>query len=62
MLIIKGEKLGGGRNPQCVVTDAKSLFDCLLKEHPAGKQDRKSALELAITLRDLQSSSSEDAG
>ena len=37
-----------------MVTDAKSLFDCILKEHPAGRQDRKSALELAIIVRDLQ--------
>ncbi|OLQ04125.1 hypothetical protein AK812_SmicGene12846 [Symbiodinium microadriaticum] len=58
MLIMRGEKLGGNRNPQCVVTDAKSLYDCILKEHPAGRQDRKSALELAIILRDLQSSRS----
>ena len=54
MLLMRGERLGGGRNPQCVVTDAKSLFDCILKEHPAGRQDRKSALELAIIVRDLQ--------
>ncbi|CAK9075801.1 unnamed protein product [Durusdinium trenchii] len=33
---------------------AKSLFDCLLRENPSGKQDRKSALELAIILKDLQ--------
>ncbi|CAE7735919.1 unnamed protein product [Symbiodinium sp. CCMP2592] len=58
MLVMKGEHPGGGRNPQCVVTDAKSLFDCILKEHPAGRQDRKSALELAIILRDLQRSKS----
>ena len=36
------------------MTDAKSLFDCLLRENPSGKQDRKCALELAIILRDLQ--------
>ena len=42
------------RNPQCTVTDAKSLYDCLLKEHPQGKQDRRSSLELAIIVKDLQ--------
>ncbi|CAE7223309.1 unnamed protein product [Symbiodinium sp. KB8] len=42
------------RRPQCTVTDAKSLYDCLLKEHPQGKQDRRSSLELAIIVKDLQ--------
>ena len=37
---------------------AKSLFDCSMKEHPQGKQDRKSALELAIIVKDLQDSCS----
>eukprot|EP00435_Cladocopium_sp_Y103_P038269 s1348_g10.t1 len=40
------------------VTDAKSLYDCLLKEHPSGKQDRKSAVEWAIIPRDLQETKS----
>ena len=44
---------------QCLVTDAKSLFDCILKENPSGRQDRKSALELAIILRDLQDTRSQ---
>ena len=42
------------RQPQCSVTDAKSLYDSLLKEHPSGKQDRRISLELAIIARDLQ--------
>ena len=42
------------RQQQCVVTDAKALYDCILKEHPSGKQDRKASLELAIIVRDLQ--------
>ena len=42
------------RQKQCSVTDAKSLFDCILKEHPQGRQDRKASLELAIIVRDLQ--------
>ena len=39
------------RQAQCSVTDAKSLFDCLMRENPSGKQDRKSASEVAIVLR-----------
>ena len=42
------------RRPQCAVTDAKARHDCLLKEHPQGKQDRRSSLELAIIVKDLQ--------
>ena len=44
----------GERQRQCSVTDAKSLFDCTLKEHPQGRQDRKASLELAIIVRDLE--------
>ena len=58
MLVMRGECSLGGRQQQCSVTDAKSLFDCLLREHPTGKQDRKSALELAIVLKDLQETKS----
>ena len=58
MLVMRGQCELGGRQQQCSVTDAKSLFDCLLREHPTGKQDRKSALELAIVLRDLQETKS----
>lgn len=54
MLVVGSDCTLPERQPQCSVTDAKSLFDCLLKEHPSGKQDRKSSLELAIVLRDLQ--------
>ena len=54
MLVMRGQCEMGGRLQQCSVTDAKSLYDCLLRENPNGKQDRKSALELAIILRDLQ--------
>ena len=58
MLVMRGQCHLGGRQQQCSVTDAKSLYDCLLREHPTGKQDRKSALELAIILRDLQETKS----
>ena len=54
MLIMKSDIRACSRQPQCSVTDAKSLCDSLLKEHPSGKQDRRSSLELAIILRDLQ--------
>ena len=40
------------------MTDAKSLFDCLLRENPSGNHDRKSTVELAIVLRGLQSTKS----
>ena len=46
------------RQQQCSVTDAKSLFDCILKEHPQGRQDRKAALELSIVVKDLQETKS----
>ena len=58
MLVMRGQCELGGKQQQCSVTDAKSLYDCLLREHPTGKQDRKSALELAIVLRDLQETKS----
>ena len=58
MVVLRGQCKLGGRLQQCSVTDAKSLYDCLLREHPSGKQDRKSALELAIVLRDLQETQS----
>ena len=54
MVIMRGDVQRLRRQPQCSVTDAKSLYDCLLRGNPSGKQDRKSALELAIILRDLQ--------
>ena len=57
MLIMRGS-VELQKQPQCSVTDAKSLYDCIMKEHPQGKQDRKSALELAIIVKDLRDSSS----
>lgn len=54
MVIMRGSIHQVHRQPQCSVTDAKSLYDCLLRGNPSGKQDRKSALELAIILKDLQ--------
>ncbi|CAE7227094.1 unnamed protein product [Symbiodinium sp. CCMP2456] len=58
MLVMRSSIQVPERQPQCSVTDAKSLFDCLLKEHPQGRQDRRSALELAIIVKDLQETKS----
>ncbi|CAE7368225.1 RE1 [Symbiodinium sp. CCMP2456] len=54
MLVMRSDCEMRLRQPQCAVTDAKSLYDCILKEHPQGKQDRRSSLELAIIVKDLQ--------
>ncbi len=54
MVIMRSSIHQPHRQAQCSVTDAKSLYDCLLRGNPSGKQDRKSALELAIILKDLQ--------
>ena len=43
-----------GRQQRCSVTDAQSLYDCLMKEHPQGRQDRKASLQLAMIVRDLE--------
>ena len=53
MVVMRGGCHLQSRQRQCSVTDAKSLFDCILKEHPQGRQDRKASLELAIIVRDL---------
>jgi len=58
MLVLRGECHLHDRQQQCSVTDAKSLFDCILKEHPQGRQDRKAALELSIAVKDLQDTQS----
>ncbi|CAE6937198.1 unnamed protein product [Symbiodinium sp. CCMP2456] len=58
MLVLRGDCRLHERQQQCSVTDAKSLYDCLLKENPQGRQDRKAALELAIVVKDLQETKS----
>ena len=40
----------GGRQEQCGVTDAKSLYNALIQSHPASRQDRRTALELAAII------------
>ena len=58
MVVMRGGCELKARQAQCSVTDAKSLFDCILKEHPQGRQDRKASLELAIIVRDLEETKS----
>ncbi|CAE7224945.1 RE2 [Symbiodinium sp. CCMP2592] len=48
-LLRNGSQLAG-RQQQCGVTDAKSLYDALVKGHPASRQDRRNALELAAII------------
>ena len=54
MLVLRGECRLRDHQPQCSVTDAKSLYDTILRESPQGRQDRRAALELAIIVKDLQ--------
>ncbi|CAK9083538.1 Retrovirus-related Pol polyprotein from transposon RE2 (Retro element 2) (AtRE2) [Includes: Protease RE2 [Durusdinium trenchii] len=42
------------RLQQCHITDAKSLYDALLKESPMSRQDRRTSVELSIILESLQ--------
>ena len=46
------------RLQQCQVTDAKSLFDAVTKESSNSRQDRRTAVELAIILESLRNSGS----
>ena len=48
-LLRNGSEMAG-RQDQCGVTDAKSLYDALVKQHPASRQDRRTALELAAII------------
>ena len=43
---------------QCAITDAKSLFDSLKKENPSSRQDRRTAIEIAIIIEAMRSSRS----
>ena len=42
------------RLQQCHITDAKSLYDALLKESPMSRQDRRTSVEPSIILESLQ--------
>ena len=46
------------RLQQCSVTDAKSLFDAIAKESTNSRQDRRTAIEIAIILDAIRNSSS----
>ena len=49
--------LAAGRQPQAHLVDAKSVFDTVFKEAPGSRQDRRSAIELAIVVEALQAAS-----
>ncbi len=46
------------RLDQCGVTDAKSLYDAILKENPTSRQDRRTSVELAIISESMAQSKS----
>lgn len=46
-----------GQN-QCMITDAKSLFDTLKKENSNSRQDRRTSIEVAIIIESMQRSRS----
>lgn len=46
------------RLQQCHITDAKSLFDALMKESPMSRQDRRTSVELSIILESLNKAKS----
>ena len=43
---------------ECLITDAKSLYDAILKESITSRQDRRTAIEIAIILDALRKSKS----
>ena len=46
------------RQEQCQITDAKSLYDAIFKQCPASRQDRRTALELAVIVDAVQKAGS----
>jgi len=46
------------RLDQCAITDAKSLFDSINKQNPSSRQDRRTAVELAIIIEGMKDSKS----
>ena len=56
--VLKEECELKSRLQQCCVTDAKSLFDAIVKETSCSRQDRRTAIELAIILEALRRSGS----
>ena len=46
------------RLEQCAITDAKSLFDSINKQNPSSRQDRRTAVELAIIIEGMKAAKS----
>ncbi len=44
------------RQEQCQITDAKSLYDAVIKQSPNSRQDRRTAVELAIIVESMRKS------
>ena len=58
LAVLNGQGELRGRLDQCAITDAKSLFDSILKESSSSRQDRRTAIELAIILEAVKRSKS----
>ena len=41
---------------QCNLTDAKSLFDSILRNNPTSRQDRRTSVEIAIIIEAMKES------
>jgi len=55
--VLRQECSLNGRQEQCQVTDAKSLYDAVIKQSPCSRQDRRTAVELAIIVESMRKSS-----
>ena len=42
------------RQGQCQITDAKSLYDAVIKQSPASRQDRRTAVEMSIIVEAMR--------
>ena len=58
MLVLPEECELIARQEQCSITDAKSLYDAIYKQCPASRQDRRTALELAVIVDAMQKTGS----
>ena len=47
-----------GRQDQCQVTHAKSFYNAAIRQSPCSRQDRRTAVELAIIVESMRKSSS----
>lgn len=50
--------LSHSRQEQCQIIDAKSLYDAVIKQSPSSRQDRRTAVELAIIVESMRKSGS----